>query len=105
MGFKNKAFEVEKEWRLVVRRRDLLKQGIDDGGKTPVPVYFRTSKGMVVPYVKLVPTEQGGKLPLAYVRSGPTLDKVNAWLGVRMLLDEHSFRGVSIEGSDITVKF
>ncbi|MGA3055814.1 MAG: DUF2971 domain-containing protein [Candidatus Korobacteraceae bacterium] len=105
MGFKNKAFEVEKEWRLVVRQRDLLKQGTDDGGKTPVPVHFRSSKGMIVPYVKLVPTEQGAKLPLTCVRSGPTLDKVTAWLGAWMLLRKHEFRGVSIEGSDIPVKF
>jgi hypothetical protein len=104
MGFKNKAFEVEKEWRLVVRRRNLLKQGVDDERKEP-PIYLRSSKGMLVPYIKLVPTEHGGKLPLTCVRSGPTLEKITAWLGVRMLLDKHGFRGVRTAGSDITVKF
>lgn len=105
MGFKNKAFDVEKEWRLVTRQRDFLKQSNDDGGKTPVPVYFRPSRGMTVPYVKLVPSEAEGKLPINFVRSGPTLEKVAAWLGIRMLLDKHEFRGVRVEGSDIPVKF
>jgi hypothetical protein len=105
MGFKNKAFDVEKEWRLVVRQREFLKQGTDDGGKTPVPVFFRSTRGMIVPYVKLVPGDRGGKLPIISVRSGPTLDKVTAWLGTRMLLDKYEFPGVRIDGSDIPVKF
>jgi Protein of unknown function (DUF2971) len=80
VGFKNKAFEVEKEWRIVIRRRELLKQGTDDGGHTPVPVHFR-SRGLLTSYVKLIPSYNENVparmrpdlLPIASVRSGPTL--------------------------------
>jgi Protein of unknown function (DUF2971) len=63
VGFKNKAFDAEREWRIVVRPRELLKQGTDDGGRTPTPVYFRSVRGVPVPYIKLIPIE--GKLPIA----------------------------------------
>ena len=56
LSFKNEAFRDEKEWRVVIRQRELTKQGTDDGGKTPIPIYFRSSGGMLVPYVKLIPT-------------------------------------------------
>jgi hypothetical protein len=105
MGFKNEAFVVEQEWRLVVRKRDLLKQGLDDAGKAPLPVYFRSSNGMLVPYVKLLPAKQGAKLPLTSVRSGPTLEKITACLGVIGILEQNGFLGVRIQGSDISVKF
>lgn len=105
VGFKNEAFEVEKEWRIVVRRRELTKQGTDDGGKTPTPIHFRCSRGMVVPYVKLIPTDPGKKLPVACVRSGPTMDKTIAGMAVKMLLEKNGYPSVLVEGSDISVRF
>ena len=72
--FKSKAFEVEKKWRAVIRQREFKKQGTDDGGKTPVPVHFRTSRGNLIPYVKLVPSQRNKKLPITSIRSGPMLD-------------------------------
>jgi hypothetical protein len=105
VGFKNNAFEAEKEWRVVVRKRELEKQGEDDGGKTAPPVHFRSLNGMLVPFVKLVPTEPGGKLPVACVRSGPTLDKTTAGMAARMFLDKNGFANVQVKGSDIPVKF
>ena len=44
LGFKNPAFAVEKEWRLVVRSRGLMKQGTDDGDHTNLPIRFRTAR-------------------------------------------------------------
>ena len=38
--FKSEAFNVEKEWRAVVRQREFYKQGTDDGGKTPYQFTF-----------------------------------------------------------------
>jgi hypothetical protein len=105
VSFKNEAFKVEKEWRVVVRQRELTKQGTDDGGKTPLPVHFRTSKGMLVPYVKLIPTDPAKKLPVACVRSGPTLDKTSAGMAVCLMLDRNGFSGVRVQGSDISVRF
>lgn len=100
--FKSEAFQVEKEWRAVVRQREFSKQGTDDGGKTPVPVNFRTSRGMLVPYVKLVPWKQDKKLPIACIRSGPMLDTTVATC---MLLEQNKFPRVRVHGSDITVRF
>jgi hypothetical protein len=105
VGFKNQAFEVEKEWRVVVRQRELTKQGTDDGGKTPTRVHFRSSRGTLVPYVKLVPTDPASKLPIACVRSGPTLDKATAGMAVGMMLYANGFTGVRVQGSDIPVRF
>jgi hypothetical protein len=105
--FKGKDFEVEKEWRAVVRQREFLKQGTDDGGKTPVPVYFRASRGMLVPYVKLVPwkRDEKKKLPITCIRSGPMLDKTMAIVALCMMLQKNEFSGVRVQGSDITVRF
>lgn len=105
VSYKNEAFQVEKEWRIVVRRRELTKQGTDDGGRAPVPVHFRTSRGMLVPYVKLIPFDPASKLPIACIRSGPTLDKTMAGMAVSMMLQRNSFVGVVVRGSDIPVRF
>jgi DUF2971 family protein len=105
VAFKNKAFEMENEWRVVVRRRELMKQGTDDGGKTRPPTYFRSSDGMLVPYVKLIPIEEGGKLAVASIQSGPMLDKTTALMAVSQLLDKNGFSGVRLLGSDIPARF
>lgn len=106
VSFKNEAFKVEKEWRVVVRQRELLKQGSDDGGRTPQPVHFRPSKGLLIPYVKLIPTDPAEKLPIASIRCGPTLDKDTAGMAVRMMLDRNGFPDtIRVQGSDIPVRF
>lgn len=87
----NEAFKVEKEWRIVVRQRELTKQGTDDGGTTPIPLQFRTAHGMVVPHVKLIPTDPAKKLPIECVRTGPMLDKTIAGMGVDMMLEKNGF--------------
>jgi hypothetical protein len=105
VAFKDKAFDVENEWRIVVRPRELYKQGQDDGGKTPVPIYFRTRNGVVVPYVKILPTKgHHTHLPIVSVRTGPTLDKNNAALSVSMLMQNSGYTGIAVTGSDITVR-
>jgi hypothetical protein len=103
VSFKNEAFQVENEWRIVVAQRDLLKQGVDDGGKTPTPIYFRCFKGMLIPYVKLN-VNPSKKLPIACVRSGPTLDKTMAQMSISMILEKNGFPALRVEGSGITVR-
>jgi len=104
VGFKHEAFSVEKEWRIVVRRRELTKQGTDDDGKTPTPIYFRSSNGSLIPYVKLIPIDHLKKLPIACIRSGPTLEKTTTVMAICMLLEKSGFSGVRVRGSDITVR-
>jgi Protein of unknown function (DUF2971) len=104
VSFKNEAFNVEKEWRVVVRQRELTKQGTDDAGKTPTPVHFRISRGTLAPYVKLIPTDPAKKLPIACVRTGPTLDKATAGMAVSMMLHKNGF-SILVRGSDISVRF
>lgn len=104
LSFKNEAFKVEKEWRVVARQRELTKQGSDDGGKAPTPVYFRPSRGMLVPYVKLIPTDPVKKLPIASIRSSPTLDKATASMTISILLQKNVFSNVRVQGSDIPVR-
>jgi hypothetical protein len=104
LGFKSKAFEVEKEWRIIVRKRELLMQGTDDGGKTPVPIHFRSLRGMLTPYVKLIPIAEAQKLPIVSVRSGPTFDKTASGMAIRMILDKNGYPDSHVKASDISVK-
>jgi hypothetical protein len=103
-ALKNKAFESEKEWRIVVRKRELMKQGTDDAGKTPLAIHFRLSHDALVPYVRLTPFNRAHKLPISRVRSGPTLDRATAGMAVSMMLEKHGFSNVRIGGSDIPVR-
>jgi hypothetical protein len=112
LGFKNPAFAVEKEWRLVVRSRGLLKQGTDDGDHSKLPIRFRTARGQLTPYVRLIPsgtpfpvTGNGEKLPIHSVRCGPVGDRVSAEMAVRMLLDSEGYRGARTYRSDIPLAF
>lgn len=99
ISFKQSAFEEEQEWRIVVLPRELLKQGTDDGGKTPPRLYFRSSQGIVIPYVRLLPVE--GKLPIHCIRFGPSLDRKRAEASIAILLEANGFRDVAVDGSDI----
>lgn len=101
LGFKNKAFEEEDEWRLIIRPRIFLLQGRDDHGKTPTKRYFRKSRGLIVPYLRIVPAT--GKLPIRSIRSGPSLDKVRAEASVRLLMREFGFPEPEFTGSEIPV--
>ena len=112
VAFKNPAFAVEKEWRLVVRSRELLKQATDYGDHTKLPIHFRTARGQLTPYVRLIPsgapfpvTGDGKKLPIESVHCGPVGDRVSAWMAVRMLLDRHDYKSARIYRSEIPLAF
>jgi len=102
--FKHEAFRVEKEWRIVIRRRQLKKQATDDGGKTPLKTHYRALNGMLVPYVKLIPSGNAKHLPIKCIRSGPTFDKTTAAMALHMLLEDNAYPPVRVLGSDIAVK-
>jgi len=104
VGFKSEAFSVEREWRLVVRRREIVMPGTDDGGKNQVPVYFRSARGTLIPYVKLVPMDSVKKLPLMSVRSGPTHDEMTAAVALSMMLRKFGY-SARIHASYIPVRF
>jgi hypothetical protein len=105
VAFKDEAFSVEKEWRLVVRRRELLKQGTDDGGKSPIQIHFRPARGYLIPYLRLIPTIGHDKIPLRSIRSGPTLDRLAVMLSIAPLLNTNGFKGVHLEHSSISARF
>jgi|HubBroStandDraft_6_1064221.scaffolds.fasta_scaffold238558_2 hypothetical protein len=102
VGFKKSAFQEEQEWRIVIRPRELLKQGADDGGKTQPRLFFRSSRGIVVPYVRLLAIED--RLPIRRIRFGPSLEPKRTKASVEALLEAHGFRDVEVDGSDIPVK-
>jgi len=106
LRFKNEAFKVEKEWRIIIRQRELKKQSMDDGGKSPLSIYFRSLRGMLVPYVKLIPANPAlNTLPIKRIRTGPTLDKETAKMAISLMLEKKGYPGVKVEGSDIAVRF
>lgn len=106
VAFKDEAFAVEKEWRIVVRPREIIKKGTDDGGKAHIPVMFRTMDGQLIPFVRLIPTETKGKFPLVSVRFGPTKEERTSWLAIRLLLHQNEYDFVkTVEGSKIPVRY
>jgi hypothetical protein len=112
IGFKDTAFAVEKEWRFVVRSRELLKQGKDDGDHANLPIHFRTARGQLTPFVKLSPSKapmtlvgDGEKLPIASVRCGPVGDRISAWMAVRFLLDSKGYKSARVDRSEISLAY
>lgn len=112
LGFKDPAFAVEKEWRFIVRSRTHLKQGNDDGNHDNLPIQYRTARGILIPYVKLVPSEattpivgNGKQLPIACVTCGPGGDRISAGMAVRGFLDGCGFRSVRVDHSEIPLVF
>jgi hypothetical protein len=112
IGFKDAVFAVEQEWRFVVRSRELLKQGLDDGDHTKLPIHFRTARGQLLPFIKFEPSGaampligDGKKLPIASVNCGPGRDRISAWMAVRYLLDSKGYKAVRVEHSEISLAF
>jgi hypothetical protein len=101
LSFKDAAFEEEKEWRLIARPRLFRLQGRDDRGKTPNKFYFRPHRGLLIPYLKLMPVS--GKLPIASVRSGPSIDATKAEASIRLMMRQHGFADIAFMGSAIPV--
>ena len=103
VSFKSPAFASENEWRIVVRQRERIKQGQDDGSKIVKPYQFRSREGMLIPYIRLIPPKDGGKLPIASVRSGPTNDPISTSLAVPLLLEQNGFKA-RVSHSDISLR-
>ena len=96
--FKNKAFAEEHEWRIVVRAtRDIrVNAPVVERG-----IQLRPSRGLMVPYVRLVPTS--GRLPITSIRFGPSLEKSRAENSLKTLCALHGYEGAKIDGSNIPV--
>ncbi len=103
VSFKSEAFTSENEWRVVIRQRERLKQGQDDGSNIVRPYQFRSREGMLIPYIRLIPSKDGGKLPIASVRSGPTNDPISTSLAVPLLLEQNGFKA-KVSRSDISLR-
>jgi hypothetical protein len=99
-AFKNKAFAEEREWRIVVRSR-VSKQIVPEGEDDLPWMNLRAARGLLVPYVKIVPTD--GLLPITSVRFGPSLDRGRADHSVNALLGLKGYTRVTVHGSDIPV--
>jgi hypothetical protein len=99
-SFKNAAFADEREWRIVLRP-----SALDHPRRMHVarsPINFRVSKGILVPYLKLIP-ETGNLLPLTKVRFGPLLQAERTKQSVGTFLREHKHLAVQVEASEIPI--
>ena len=112
IAFKDGAFAVEQEWRFVVRSRQLLKQGIDDGNYRNLPIQFRTARGQLIPFVKfkpctttLPPFVDETRLPIASIRCGPVGDRISAVMAVQQLLESKGYGGVRVTRSGISLAY
>lgn len=96
--FKNKAFAEEHEWRIVVRATREIRvtaAAVERG------IQLRPSRGLMVPYVRLVPTS--GRLPITSIRFGPSLEKSRAENSLKTLCALNGYEGAKIDGSNIPV--
>jgi hypothetical protein len=100
VSFKHPAFLDEREWRLVARSDFRVEL---EGGALGAPIpHFQTSGGYVVPFTKLKPIK--GKLPLASVRFGPSLDFTRYKMPAVQFLASNGYSDVELNGSDLPVR-
>jgi hypothetical protein len=101
-AFKNPAFSVEEEWRLVVRPRIFPPQTNEDRAPAGGTLHcFRASRGIIVPYVLLAPSD--GKLPITQIRLGPSIERERVQNSLTLFLATNGFQNVHVDGSDIPV--
>jgi hypothetical protein len=85
---KHKAFEEEKEWRIVI---------FDDGGSKSRRTRFRQSKSMIVPYLEVSWKDKDLPDPIRRVFVGPTPNMDEAAKAVEMLLERN---GIPIKSKE-----
>jgi hypothetical protein len=95
---KKEVFAHECEWRLIhLVDRDVP---IDQS-----KIAFRTTGGVLVPYVSLsLPRSPDGALLVSSIRTGPTLHDSVTKLGVEMLLAKHGIQSVPVLKSDAPLR-
>jgi Protein of unknown function (DUF2971) len=97
--FKDATFEMECEWRAI----RLLTPG-----EEATAVKLRALRGQLVPYIELdflgSPWRKGGKLPLACVYHGPTLNPELTKKSLKMLLSKSGHATADALGSRIPLR-
>lgn len=100
--FKNPAFREEKEWRVIL---PILPYEVNDAWRH---ARFRNSGGMLVPFVSLkvgpAVGPNAGRLPLARIVLGPTVDPKLTKDAVDGLLRKYEFNRVEILSSAIPLR-
>lgn len=95
---KKSGFEYEHEFRLIYLLKPTPLQGEN-------PIEFRDAGGLIIPYVLLpLPRDESGRLRVASVRCGPSLQDSATADGVRMLLAKHGVGDVSILRSEAPLR-
>jgi hypothetical protein len=97
--FKHPAFSEEKEWRFVVRPYigpHLLAPNSD--------MKFRPSRGLLIPYFELRPTDNSHLLPIDSIRYGPTLERRRTENALGFFLIQQGYKNVRLDGSYIPVR-
>jgi len=97
VSFKSPSFQSEQEWRLV------RLNGI--GQPNDLKLKFRTSADIIVPYIELFPSKRKSKLPITSVIQGPTISKDMGPYSLKILLRSQGYDQVSIDCSDISLRF
>jgi Protein of unknown function (DUF2971) len=105
VAFKNEAFAEEQEWRIVVRPRIAARKYVGPKDQNDSEwLHLRATRGLMIPYTRIVPSIPDGMLPITSVRFGPSLDKVRAENSLRMLLSLNGYGHIKkIHGSGIPV--
>ncbi len=73
-----------------------------DHGETGTNIRYRHSKGVLVPYLKLSPLDNG-QLPIHSLRFGPSLDKFQTEYALQGFLLKHGYEDIQVFGSEMPV--
>lgn len=91
---KHPGFSEEAEWRIV--------RGIEAGDH---PTEFRVSRGAVIPFQRIYLAGDTGRLPIAEVVIGPSLDaRDQTYSATRVLLDQHGLQSCDVRISQISYR-
>lgn len=100
--FKNEAFREEQEWRVVL---PILPYERNESRRL---MRFRNSAGMLAPYIlmNVSPTAgvNTGRIPIARIVFGPTVDRRLTREALKDLLAKHGFPHVEVVPSDIPLR-
>ena len=96
--FKREGFKHEKELRVVV-----LTDTDNNNNRENFKVGYNTTKGLIKPYIEYTFTDKN--LPIVHVKLSPTIEETIGIRGVGILLKNKHYEKVSVDKSELKLRF
>lgn len=99
---KHRAFEEEREWRIITFPNDQRLVGV--GPPNYKGVLVRPTSRVLLPYMVLKPKPPYKTLPLVEIRCGPGQFQEQSGRALEILLHKHGFENVAVTSSRVPVR-